>query len=447
MSTTSSRITASVASRNSARVRSRLAVPSFSRLGPMGVEARPHVGILGVGDDEVFSRILSRADPAQFVVKSHWVIFRVRFRGLLAVGRGRGQWSQSHASRATTCRRLHRNMTPAPYMALLSRRPSRRRRRRSCVNNGDELGNDGATSALSLARQPRRVKSVDRALIALVAALAATLIVFALWPELDLKVARLFYGPHGFLGAGRLGSGRAGFFPHHPVRAAHRPYRRLGTEGARRSSAVGAERAGSAVSRPHHGARAGPIVNVGLKQHAHRPRPVHLVEFGGTSEFKPWYEFDGACAKNCSFASGEAAQAFWMVAPALSRPPAWRVAALGAAFAFGVGASWLRMAFGGHFLSDVAVGGLITLIVIAVVFRLLRPRRHCERSEAIAGGHLARGHLSREMGCIVRRSFIQGTSRGLGPRNDAGRMSPSNSALKRPGCAERRAVYKTRPRS
>jgi membrane-associated phospholipid phosphatase len=45
-----------------------------------------------------------------------------------------------------------------------------------------------------------------------------------------------------------------------------------------------------------------------------------------------------------------------------------------AAFAFGFGASLLRLAFGGHYLSDVLLGGLITLIVIEVVRRLIWPR-------------------------------------------------------------------------
>jgi membrane-associated PAP2 superfamily phosphatase len=214
---------------------------------------------------------------------------------------------------------------------------------------------------------------IDRTLIALIAALAATLVVFALWPELDLKVARLFYGAHGFIGSG--------------------PWERAGRDFFRVSpymllivliAAWGLKALGVPLPLAPSGRAAlflaltmalapGLIVNVGLKQHAHRPRPVHLIEFGGTSEFKPWYQFDGACAKNCSFASGEAAQGFWMVAPALLVPPAWRAAALGAAFAFGAGASLLRMAFGGHFLSDVAVGGLITLIVIALLFRIIRP--------------------------------------------------------------------------
>ena len=59
-----------------------------------------------------------------------------------------------------------------------------------------------------------------------------------------------------------------------------------------------------------------------------------------------------------------------MVAPASLLPPPWRGPAIAAAFAFGTAASLLRMAFGGHYLSDVLLGGLITLIVIEVARRL-----------------------------------------------------------------------------
>ena len=117
----------------------------------------------------------------------------------------------------------------------------------------------------------------------------------------------------------------------------------------------------------------GLIVNLGLKDHAHRPRPVHLVEFGGEMQFRPWYRFDGDCETNCSFVSGEAASAFWMVAPAMLVPPPWRAAAVVGALAFGVGASGLRLAFGGHFPSDVLLGGLISLLVIFAARRLIWP--------------------------------------------------------------------------
>jgi membrane-associated phospholipid phosphatase len=118
----------------------------------------------------------------------------------------------------------------------------------------------------------------------------------------------------------------------------------------------------------------GLIVNLGLKDHWRRPRPYQTQEFSGPSPFKPWYETNGACIRNCSFVSGEAATGFWMVAPASVLPPPWRAPAIVAAFAFGVGASLLRMAFGGHYPSDVLLGGLITLIIVEVARRLLWPR-------------------------------------------------------------------------
>jgi membrane-associated phospholipid phosphatase len=118
----------------------------------------------------------------------------------------------------------------------------------------------------------------------------------------------------------------------------------------------------------------GLIVNLGFKDHWHRPRPVQTQEFNGPSPFTPWYDDNGGCKKNCSFVSGEAATGFWMVAPASVLPPPWRGPGMVAAFAFGFGASLLRLAFGGHYLSDVLLGGLIALIVIEIVRRVIWPR-------------------------------------------------------------------------
>jgi len=63
-----------------------------------------------------------------------------------------------------------------------------------------------------------------------------------------------------------------------------------------------------------------------------------------------------------------------MVAPALLVPQPFRAVAIAAALAFGIVASALRMAFGGHFLSDVLFGGLISLIVVFAVRWALWPR-------------------------------------------------------------------------
>jgi membrane-associated phospholipid phosphatase len=78
----------------------------------------------------------------------------------------------------------------------------------------------------------------------------------------------------------------------------------------------------------------------------------------------PWWDPRGGCGRNCSFFSGEGATAFWTYAPAALTPPAWRPLAYAAATLFGVTTSVLRMAFGGHFFTDVAAAGLVTFLVI-----------------------------------------------------------------------------------
>ena len=211
-------------------------------------------------------------------------------------------------------------------------------------------------------------------LIALLVALGLALIVFALWPGLDLAVSHAFDVDGHFIGDTPLGGWGRAFF-----RVA--PYALLTALGA----AYGLRRFGLALPFAPSGRAIlflvatmaigpGLIVNLGMKDHLHRPRPVHVQEFGGEAAFKPWYEFDGACEKNCAFSSGEAAQAFWMVAPALFVPLPWRPLAIAAALAFGFAASLLRLAFGGHFLSDVTVGALISLIVVYGLKRAFWPR-------------------------------------------------------------------------
>lgn len=118
----------------------------------------------------------------------------------------------------------------------------------------------------------------------------------------------------------------------------------------------------------------GLLVNAGLKEHSHRPRPIQTIEVaGGAMPFRPYYRFDGGCARNCSFSSGEAASSFWTVAPALLTPPPLRTAAVAAALAFGVGASTMRMVVGAHFLSDVAFSALLILLLTLAVRRVIRP--------------------------------------------------------------------------
>lgn len=94
------------------------------------------------------------------------------------------------------------------------------------------------------------------------------------------------------------------------------------------------------------------IVDIGLKDHSGRARPVNVQPFGGAKTFTPAFVPTDQCRKNCSFVSGHVATASflmafgWLAAPAVRRR--WLVAGLGAAGFF----TLVRMSPGGHFLSD-----------------------------------------------------------------------------------------------
>jgi len=113
---------------------------------------------------------------------------------------------------------------------------------------------------------------------------------------------------------------------------------------------------------------AGVLTNLTFKSYWGRPRPVVVTQFNGPQQFVPWWDPRGGCGRNCSFFSGEGATAFWTYAPAALTPPAWRPLAFAAATLFGVTTSALRMAFGGHFFTDVAAAGLVTFFVIWLAY-------------------------------------------------------------------------------
>src|SRR3954470_5771704 len=116
---------------------------------------------------------------------------------------------------------------------------------------------------------------------------------------------------------------------------------------------------------------AGVLTNLTFKSYWARPRPVVVTQFNGPDQFVPWWDPRGSCGRNCSFFSGEGATAFWTYAPAALAPPAWRPLAYAAATLFGVTTSALRMAFGGHFFTDVAAAGLVTFIVVWLAYALI----------------------------------------------------------------------------
>ncbi|MGJ4933107.1 phosphatase PAP2 family protein [Bradyrhizobium sp. HKCCYLRH3083] len=192
-------------------------------------------------------------------------------------------------------------------------------------------------------------------------------VLFGVYPELDLKLAALFYDSHTRSFPVKL-DGYAAFARDAAMWVAWgialpsivalvvkliRPDRPLLVKGR-----------AMAFLLLTLSLSAGVLTNFTFKSYWGRPRPVVVTEFGGDMQFVPWWDPRGGCGRNCSFFSGEGATAFWTLAPAALTPPAIRPVAYGAAVLFGIATSVLRMAFGGHFFTDIAAAGLVTFVVI-----------------------------------------------------------------------------------
>lgn len=129
----------------------------------------------------------------------------------------------------------------------------------------------------------------------------------------------------------------------------------------------------------------GLVVNLLLKSHTGRARPDTLADFGGSAQFTPPWQVVAECARNCSFASGEAAMAASLAIPAvvilwphLSRPLDRAVAVLVATAYVGF-TSVLRIGLGRHFLSDTVFSVLFAAgaaLALYPLLRIQRARRH-----------------------------------------------------------------------
>lgn len=115
---------------------------------------------------------------------------------------------------------------------------------------------------------------------------------------------------------------------------------------------------------------AGVVVNLILKEHSGRARPVHIEQFNGDKAFSTAFIRADACAHNCSFSSGHVAAAFSLIAIAMlmrkKRALAWSVA-----LGYGALVALARLAAGGHFFSDVVASFFIMLITSLLLYRLL----------------------------------------------------------------------------
>lgn len=114
----------------------------------------------------------------------------------------------------------------------------------------------------------------------------------------------------------------------------------------------------------------GLLVNGLLKPFSGRPRPLTSEPFGGALPFVPAGEFTNYCPSNCSFVSGEAAAAAWLIGAVALLPQRYaslRVPAVIAAIVYAVATSTLRISFGAHYLSDTVIAALATLTIFAVL--------------------------------------------------------------------------------
>ncbi|CUU43728.1 Argininosuccinate synthase [Blastochloris viridis] len=116
----------------------------------------------------------------------------------------------------------------------------------------------------------------------------------------------------------------------------------------------------------------GLIVNGVVKNAWDRPRPRDVAAFGGTQPFQPWWQPGKGWFDNRSFVSGEASSSAWTLAPAALAPPPWRAIAIAAAATYAAATSALRVVFGAHFLSDVVLGALVSLVLVRLGYRWYR---------------------------------------------------------------------------
>lgn len=141
--------------------------------------------------------------------------------------------------------------------------------------------------------------------------------------------------------------------------------------------------------------------NLLLKSNWGRPRPIQVHQFAGAADFQPWCQPGKGCKRNCFFVSGEASQAFWVVAPATLAPPPVEPFALAGAVADGASVGAMRIVFGRHFISDVIFAGLVTIaIVMGLYFLLMDPIR---RNDARVEKWIERGAvaLHRNVGALL----------------------------------------------
>ncbi|PTE21585.1 phosphatase PAP2 family protein [Cereibacter changlensis] len=228
------------------------------------------------------------------------------------------------------------------------------------------------------------VINTDRHVARILGCILFTFAVFAIWPEIDLRVSEAFHDP------------TAGFaFDGNPLAEALRMAiwnaaillcvaATLGTVIglAGRASVLPPRAWGFILTLYVLGP--GFMVDVMTKPLWGRARPAQIAEFGGSLRFSPANELVGVCARNCSFVSGEVsgatatALALMLLRFYLKHRVHNGVSSLllAAAWCLPPVVALQRVAAGRHFLSDTVFAVLFTLLVALALAVLLRPLPH-----------------------------------------------------------------------
>ena len=114
------------------------------------------------------------------------------------------------------------------------------------------------------------------------------------------------------------------------------------------------------------------LVNLVLKEHWGRPRPMQTLFFGGKDPYVLPGDISTYCESNCSFVSGEAAAAFWLVGLMFYFSGRNRLRYFIVAFIIASGIALLRVTFGRHYISDVVVAGLSSVMLISFAVWILQ---------------------------------------------------------------------------
>ena len=104
----------------------------------------------------------------------------------------------------------------------------------------------------------------------------------------------------------------------------------------------------------------GLVVNTVFKDHWGRARPEQIASFGGTARFSRAFVPSDQCATNCSFPAGDPSNGFVLAAAGflVAAPRPRRTIFVGST-ALGAAIGVVRIAQGGHFLSDVLASGFL----------------------------------------------------------------------------------------